>query len=53
MSITIKELHIKLNIQDDGQSSSPASNEPGKKKDNIIQDCIDQIMSIQNRKNDR
>ncbi|MBV1923935.1 MAG: hypothetical protein KUG68_07910 [Flavobacteriaceae bacterium] len=53
MPISIKELHIKINVQDDGQSSSPAAEMPEKKKDNVIQECIEQIMTIQNRKLER
>jgi len=53
MPISIKELHIKINVQDDGQSSSTASEKPDNKRDNVIKECIEQIMSIQKRKLER
>ena len=53
MPISIKELHIKINVQDDGQSSNPGSQGLQKKKGNVIEECVEQIMAIENRKEER
>ena len=53
MPIEIKELHIKINVSDDSQSTASSGKSPAEKKDAIIQSCIEQIMSIQERKKER
>lgn len=53
MPINIKELHIKINVQDDGQSSSEASEKPKNKQENVVKECIEQVLSIQKRKQER
>ncbi|MCC4212600.1 DUF5908 family protein [Leeuwenhoekiella parthenopeia] len=53
MPIEIKELHIKINVSDDAQSTASASRSPEAKKEAIIQACLEQVMQIDKRKNER
>ena len=53
MPIEIKELHIKINVNDASQTNASKENTAGGKKDELIQTCIEQISHIQNRKKER
>lgn len=53
MPIEIKELHIKINVSDNAQSSNAASTPAKDKKDKLIQACIEQVMHINARKQER
>lgn len=45
MPIEIKELHIKINVEDQPQSTEP-SQIKGELKDKIIAECVEQVMDI-------
>ena len=53
MPIEIKELHIKINVNDSGQTNASQDKQPGGSSGNMMEECIDQIMHIENRKNER
>jgi len=53
MSIEIKQLLIKINVDDSSQSNATPDKKPGGKAENVIQTCIDEVMNIQNRKKER
>ena len=53
MPISIKELHIKINVQDDGQSSTAQTKAPEAKKDKLIAACLEQVSAMQDRKKER
>lgn len=53
MPISIKELHIKINVQDDGQSNTAGGQTPKDKKDKMIAACLEQVAAMQQRKKDR
>ncbi|RZS92513.1 DUF5908 family protein [Aquimarina brevivitae] len=44
-AIEIKELHIRINVDND-QEKSGAAAKPGANKDAIIAECVEQIMEI-------
>lgn len=53
MPIEIKELHIKINVAEDtGQHGADAS-EAGDSKDEIIEACVEQVMEILARREER
>ena len=45
MPIEIKELHIKINVEDQPQSAEP-SKIKREIKDKIIAECVEQVMDI-------
>jgi len=54
MPIEINELHIKVNVKPDEDRGDSVS--AGKKKENqdlLIQTCVEQVMEIIDRKNQR
>ena len=53
MPISIKELHVKINVQDDGQSSTAQSKPSADKKDKMIAACLEQVSAMQERKKER
>jgi hypothetical protein len=53
MPIEIKELHIKINVDDSQQSNATPNKEPGQITDKVIKMCIEEIMEIESRKNER
>lgn len=61
MPLEIRELHIKVNVnqpkQSEGQDNLQMAGAEAKKKeeekDAILNQCIDEVMDIINRKNDR
>ncbi|MDI9311624.1 MAG: DUF5908 family protein [Limnohabitans sp.] len=50
MAIEIKELHIKINVND---SSTPKPTKSGNKDGNLISECVEQVMKIVERKKER
>ena len=55
MPIEIKELHIKINV-DEGQESSRDSTSSGSnqtERDKIIAECVEQVMEILEKKEER
>lgn len=53
MPIEIKELFIKINVNDESQTNAAPDKNAGGKKQGIIEACLDQFVEIQNRKNER
>ena len=53
MPLEIKELHIKINVNEGEQTNASPGKKPGGNQEEMVQACIDQIMNIQNRKNER
>lgn len=53
MPISIKELHVKINVQDDGQSTTSQAAPPDAKKDKMIAACLEQVSAMQARKKER
>jgi hypothetical protein len=52
MPIEIKELHIKINVGDDS-ARRETNNENSDKKEEIIEACVEQIMEILSKKEER
>lgn len=52
MPIEIKELHIKINV-DEGPASSTAETTKKNEKDKIIEACVEQVMDIISEKQER
>lgn len=52
MPIEIKELHIKINVEDQPQSTEPTQIRR-EMKDKIIAECIEQVMDILAKNNER
>ncbi|MBN2635671.1 MAG: hypothetical protein JXR61_05330 [Prolixibacteraceae bacterium] len=46
MPIEIKELHIKINVADDQPQSTEPSQIKKEMKDKIIAECVEQVMDI-------
>jgi len=53
MAIEIKELHIKINVNDNGQTNALPKQSSGGIASNIIASCIEKVFEIQDRKNER
>lgn len=53
MPIEIKELLIKINVNDDSQTNATPNKNAGGKSNDLIAQCLEQITEIQNRKNER
>ena len=53
MPIEIKELHIKINVNENSSSGiKPASSASATEKDNVAE-CVEQVMKIIERKKER
>ncbi|WP_199858515.1 DUF5908 family protein [Flavobacterium sp. Root901] len=53
MPIEIKELHIKINVNENANSGAkPASSSSNNEKDNVAE-CVEQVMKIIERKKER
>ena len=52
MTIEIKELHIKINVDESSESSSPEASARNE-KDKIIEACVEQVMEILANKEER
>ena len=53
MPIEIKELHIKINVDENTTGSSGVTTVDQKKVARLIQENVEQIMKIQHRKKER
>ena len=53
MPIEIKELHIKINVNDNSQSNATPNKASGGNTSNLISDCIEKVFEIHDRKNER
>lgn len=52
MTIEIKELHIKINVDESSENSNPEISERND-KDKIIETCVEQVMEIIANKEER
>lgn len=52
MPIEIKELHIKINVNDEATRQG-ANGEDSNQKEEIIEACVEQIMEILSKKEER
>jgi hypothetical protein len=52
MPIEIKELHIKINVEENGQSNKREGSLK-EEKDKIIAACVEQVMEILSKKEER
>ncbi len=50
MPIEIKELHIKINVKEGGQQSAKSD---GGGKEELVQECLDQVMKVIKNKDER
>jgi len=53
MPIEIKELHIKINVNDGGQSNASTNKSSSGNEAKVISSCIEKVFEIQDRKNER
>ena len=53
MPIEIKELHIKINVNDGAQTNASQDKTPGGKDANVIEMCLEQVSQIERRKKER
>lgn len=52
MPIEIKELHIKINVNENSNSTAKPPSSSAAEKDNVA-DCVEQVMKIIERKKER
>lgn len=52
MPIEIKELHIKINVNEGSKQSTPPS-APKSKSEDPVAECVEQVMKIIERKKER
>ena len=52
MPIEIKELHIKINV-DDKQQTGDSGKIKQKDKDRLVAECVEQVMEILSKKEER
>lgn len=53
MPVEIKELHIKINVSDGSNATTAKAASATDKKDKIIAACVEQLLNIQKRKEER
>ena len=53
MSIEIKELHIKINVNGDEQSNAPRDTQSVGKAERIVKAAVEEVMRIESRKKER
>ncbi|HPF10742.1 MAG TPA: DUF5908 family protein [Flavobacteriaceae bacterium] len=53
MPIEIKELYIKINVNDSAQSNAAPDKQPGAKEQNVVEMCLEQISQWEQRKKER
>jgi hypothetical protein len=53
MPIEIKELHIKINVSGDSDRPRNGGNEQENSKEKIIESCVEQVMEILSKKEER
>jgi len=53
MPIEIKELYIKINVNDALQTNASSEKTKNGRKDDVIKKCIEAVTTIQDRKNER
>jgi len=52
MPIEIKELHIKINVNEGSKPNSPPG-APKSKGEDVVAECVEQVMKIIERKKER
>ena len=52
MPIEIKELHIKINV-DDSQQTNAQRQKPAANREAIVAACVEEVMQLEKRKNER
>lgn len=53
MPIEIKELHIRINVEEPTPAASATGNTKRDEKDQIIAACVEQVMKILSKKEER
>lgn len=53
MPIEIKELHIKINVSEEAGHSQQRNNSQKDSKEKIIEACVEQVMEIISKKEER
>jgi len=53
MPIEIKELHIKINVEERSGAAGPPGETNQQEKDQIIAACVEQVMEILSKKEER
>ncbi len=53
MPIEIKELHIKINVNEGGSKSNAAASASKSKGEDAVAECVEQVMKIMERKKER
>ena len=53
MPIELKELHVKINVNDAGQTNASQDKKAGGKEGNVIEMCLEQIAQMEQRKKER
>jgi hypothetical protein len=53
MPIEIKELHIKINVSEEASRSQQDSGNAADSKEKIIEACVEQVMEILSKKEER
>lgn len=53
MPIEIKEMHVKIVLDQNGNSTAPPAADDPDEKDKIIEACVEQVMEILSKKEER
>jgi|GEM_PF-531305 len=55
MPVVIKELHVQVNVEDQQQGRPSAVRSPSRKADNdaIIRECVEKVVEIMKREEER
>lgn len=53
MPIEIKELHVKINVDNDVDKKSNTRNSTNSKKEQIVAECVEQVMQIMSNLKER
>ncbi len=53
MAIEIKELYIKINVNDSAQTNASNDKQSGGKEANLMEECMEQIAFMEQRKKER
>ena len=53
MPIEIKELHIKINVDEGNKNKQASTTKSKKERATIVADCVEQVMEILKMRNER
>ena len=53
MPIEIKELHVKINVDNDRDSAPMRPVSPQRKKEQIVAECVEQVMQLLSNNKER